>query len=246
MEEAEDLGHLIGAPPQGRDVPWTLGDVALALVIPVLLIGGSVIALVLGGEEEDLRSQGDLVLGLLVSIVLQMVLLVSVGLLAIRKHGASFSDLGLRRHWRGEWWFPLALVAGAFAVVYAYITVLIVAGFDASTDVPNEVYDNIAPIVVLATLSLVFAPIVEEIFFRGFIFGAIKSRFGRAAAIVASGLIFGAVHLGNPGGWVVFAPISAVGMIFAWGYLYSGSIVPAIMAHFLFNLVNLSLGIAGS
>jgi len=71
---------------------------------------------------------------------------------------------------------------------------------------------------------------------------AITAALGVGVAIVLSGLIFGAFHLANPDGLLVFVPISAIGMLFAWGYYYSGSLMAPMIAHFLFNLVSFVAG----
>jgi membrane protease YdiL (CAAX protease family) len=234
----------IGDPSPEHRVPWNLGDVAKALVVPGFFVMAGFLTILFGGEEEKEYDQATLIVGLIFSALLQFVLLGSVVWLAIRKHGAEWSALGVKP-WRGDWWFPLALVILSLAVVYIYLAVLTAFGVEVS-DIPDEVFDNVAPLVILGVISLALAPLIEEIFFRGFVFGAFRGRYGLTAGVVISGLIFGAAHLGNAGSVLIFLPISGVGMIFAWGYAYSGSLVPTMIAHFLFNLLVFSVGVASA
>lgn len=221
-------------------VPWDLGDVAKALAAPAFFVVVGLLTIVLGGDQDEDLDQGALIIGLIFTVGLQLFLLGSVFWLGIRKHRATWDELGLRP-WRAGWWFPLALLGASLAVVYAYAGILRAVGIKLS-DVPEEVFDNIAPTIILGVISVGLAPVIEEIFFRGFVFGALRSRFGLAVGVAASGFIFGAAHLSS-GSLLVLFPISGVGMIFAWGYAHSGSILPTIVAHFFFNLLVFSLGV---
>jgi len=67
---------------------------------------------------------------------------------------------------------------------------------------------------------------------------------GAAAAAGASGLLFAVAHIGNPGTIYLIPPVALIGALFAWGYLFSGSLLASILAHFLFNLVAFTAGVA--
>ncbi len=96
-------------------------------------------------------------------------------------------------------------------------------------------------IVLLGVLSLGLAPVMEETFFRGFLFGGLRGRWGFFLAALGSGFLFALAHV-DP---LVFIPFTAVGMLFAWGYVYSGSILASMVAHFLFNGVSFGLAVSG-
>ena len=57
---------------------------------------------------------------------------------------------------------------------------------------------------------MAFAPPCEELFFRGFLFPGLARRWGVAAAIVVSGILFSGAHLLPKS----FIPIAGVGMVF--------------------------------
>ncbi len=82
------------------------------------------------------------------------------------------------------------------------------------------------------------APVVEELFFRGVIFGFLR-RWGLLIAIPASTLIFILPHCGHG------LPITQAvgGIVFALAYHYSGSLTAPIIIHSLGNLALFSLSL---
>ncbi len=87
-------------------------------------------------------------------------------------------------------------------------------------------------IVILSTILIaVLGPIGEEIFFRGFMYKAIRNRFGVPRALVLSAAIFAALH-NNPIG---FFPIMALGILLAYLYEKSDSLIPSITVHIIHN-----------
>jgi uncharacterized protein len=167
---------------------------------------------------------------------------------SVRKYGLSVASLGWRRPTRGGFWLTVglafALVMGAFSISFIYFVALDAVGISPDTDLPEQVYQSPGPLIVIAVLSLGFAPLMEETFFRGFVFGGLRYRWGALAAALASGLLFAIAHIGNPGTIYLIPPVALIGALFAWGYVASGSLLASVLAHFVFNLVALTAGIA--
>ena len=90
--------------------------------------------------------------------------------------------------------------------------------------------------------AVVLAPLWEELIFRGFFFGLLRSRWGTLAALVFSSLVFSVYHLNL----TAFLPLFFVGI--ALGYVYSRtrSIYFSILAHALFNGMNLLIQVVFS
>jgi membrane protease YdiL (CAAX protease family) len=63
-----------------------------------------------------------------------------------------------------------------------------------------------------------------------------KRYVGRVAAVLASALLFAAVHAHLPS----FAPLFVLGSCFAIAYEWSGSILVPMMMHALFNAITLT------
>lgn len=79
------------------------------------------------------------------------------------------------------------------------------------------------------------AGVGEELVFRGYAIGALAPWTGLAPAVVLSTLAFGVVHAYQ--GVLGFVRTAALGGLLAWGWLASGSLLPAMAAHTLLDLV---------
>ena len=91
-------------------------------------------------------------------------------------------------------------------------------------------------------LSLMIAPFVEEIVFRGCIYHPIGQKWGMLAGALLSGLIFGLLHIGasvSMGNWTNVLYIIDYGMcgvVLSYVFGRSDSIWTSIIVHALFNL----------
>lgn len=102
----------------------------------------------------------------------------------------------------------------------------------------DDIAGQFGPFWVQFLLIAVLAPISEEVFFRGFLFGGLRTKMPMIAAALISGLIFGSLHA-NTGPSAVL-PLFAFGAILAITYEKTGSIWPAIALHALNNSIALS------
>lgn len=92
--------------------------------------------------------------------------------------------------------------------------------------------------VVFSSVNLViWAPIFEEIAFRGVLYGSLRSRLAPRSAMVVSAALFSALHLYSlPGFLAVFWS----GLVLAYAYERFGSLWPCILVHSAGNLLTLS------
>jgi membrane protease YdiL (CAAX protease family) len=105
------------------------------------------------------------------------------------------------------------------------------AGFE-HFDVTSKLPGVTGLSIVLAVASLVIvAPVVEEIVFRGLLFGALAGRLGVIGGALVTSLIFGLVH-GDP---VLFPSLAALGFISALAYAATGNLWVSIVLHALNN-----------
>ncbi|MBQ9661481.1 MAG: CPBP family intramembrane metalloprotease [Bacteroidales bacterium] len=86
-----------------------------------------------------------------------------------------------------------------------------------------------------------FLPVAvfEEVLFRGIVFRMIDDRWNTVVALLISALIFGAIHLPNPGAtlWSAFAIAVEAGVLLAAAYKYSGTLWLPIGIHWAWNYV---------
>lgn len=245
---AYPVSDQLGAPWTTLDMLKGIGVVILTLV--VVSIVAAIVGLAIAGDVDEIENNATaLTVVLAASIPFEIALALVAYQFSARKYGVSVSELGFRKPDNG-WdrgaavgtilWglFSVGLCGSGLLFMVLYFTALSGLGVDPDVDLPEEVFDNPGPIIVTAVLSIGFAPVMEETFFRGFIFGGLRRPWGIVLAALASGLLFGLAHLGNPGAFYVVPPIAIIGAIFAWGYAFSGSIYPAIAAHFIFNVIS--------
>jgi membrane protease YdiL (CAAX protease family) len=138
-------------------------------------------------------------------------------------------------------WFAVkaALVAyaGFWAVSFAYQ--LIFSPNGKQTVAKDLGADHGGALLVLAAiLVIVVAPVCEEFFFRGFFFGALRSRFSVYVAAVIDALVFGAVHFTSSQTLSILPILAFLGFAFCMLYAYTGSILPGIALHALNNSIS--------
>lgn len=89
---------------------------------------------------------------------------------------------------------------------------------------------------VLSLIStVIFAPIFEEILFRGFVQTELMRAFPPSAAIFVGALIFGAAH------GLLFQSVFAffVGLVLGWCYYVTDNLLTGMITHMVFNATSL-------
>ena len=95
-------------------------------------------------------------------------------------------------------------------------------------------------------LAIVIVPaILEEIFFRGLLFNALKARCGAWLTIGVSGVLFGLTHVILDGalGLERLVPSTILGLILSAVCWYSGSLWPSMILHVIHNAILLTVGL---
>lgn len=143
-------------------------------------------------------------------------------------------DFGLRPTplWRAIAWTAAAAVAFyAFSLTYSVVLpdgsqdTLRMLGVDRGTEL----------LAVAGVLVIIVAPFAEELFFRGFLYRALRNRFSVAVSAALIGLAFGSVHYAGPETLAVLVPLGVLGAIFCLLYERTGSLYPAIALHVVNN-----------
>ncbi|MEM7033290.1 MAG: type II CAAX endopeptidase family protein [Chloroflexota bacterium] len=214
--------HVHSGPPP---IPWQERDVWLGMSSFAVWIA-TIFGLRFVLEPEASSSFN---VGLLVSLG-ELILLIPVWFLTLYRYRASLADLGLRP------FFPVAIGIGCLLMVLSFAFNLLYASL--LSQFGQRMQQDLVPI--FAELSspwlfflggAVIAPVVEEIFFRGFVFAGLRPRYGwKMAAVISAGL-FAVLHFTLN----AIIPIFILGVIFSYLYETSGSIWPGIIMHTLTN-----------
>ena len=86
---------------------------------------------------------------------------------------------------------------------------------------------------LMAPVVVIVAPLGEEIFFRGFLYKALRRRFRVWAAAFVSAVVFGLVHYY----WLLIPALFVVGLGLALLYERQRSLLAPVVAHATFNIV---------
>jgi len=136
-----------------------------------------------------------------------------------------------------------ALAAGGLALIVAPLLAM-AAGLDAIVPYRHPIIDFLAAhrewaAVLMAAVSVVIvAPVAEEFLFRRVLQGWLERRLDPFAAVGLSALAFALAHFGQGLAWV---PLFFFGLVTGTLARQTGSIVPGIILHGLFNAVSLAL-----
>ncbi len=95
--------------------------------------------------------------------------------------------------------------------------------------------ESIAVLIFMVFFGILAAPIVEEILFRGFLQPAVRPIVGKTNTIIISGGLFALVHLNAH----VFLQIFILGLLLAYLFEQTKSLIAPITVHLLHNSITL-------
>jgi membrane protease YdiL (CAAX protease family) len=97
--------------------------------------------------------------------------------------------------------------------------------------------------------TMMTVAVAEEVLFRGVIFRLVEGRFGTIIALVVSALLFGLIHLVNPGAtlWGALAVAIEAGLMLGAAFVATGSLWLPIGVHLAWNTMTVAVfGTTGS
>lgn len=83
-------------------------------------------------------------------------------------------------------------------------------------------------------LAAVFAPVTEEVMFRGFLLTHLRAKWGVLFSGLIGGLIFAAIH---PQGWIAIPTLCTIALVLSWIREWRGSLIGPMVAHAFNNAV---------
>ena len=155
---------------------------------------------------------------------------------AVRKYRVGWDRIGLRGFSIGMLGLVGRLLLLSFAFNFVYSLLLMSFDHRAQPDLAPVLAEMASPGWFLLAGAVV-APIVEEIFFRGFVFAGLRVAYGWKGAALLSSTLFAVIHF-QP---LAILPLVLLGYFFAYLYQRSGSIWPAILMHMTINSVTLGV-----
>jgi len=229
-----------------RKVPWTVLDSIVGLFVifgASFLLGGLVIPLL-----NSFASGADIKLQLLLGSIIQtgLIFLVLYYYLVV-KYAVSFTSIGFQgKPLKDVFWVAVRWGTGIFIIVFVSGMIMerFVPGPHELQPFAQLVLDanSWTGLIIPFLIAVVIAPLGEEVFFRGFLYAALKQRFGMKVGLIAAGLIFGAMHFDL----IRLLPLGLGGIGLALLYEKTDTIFAPIIAHGTWNGIMLILLIASS
>lgn len=236
---SEDLPSSSVVPLPLTGFPWTpmagWGMTAVVLA-SILVFGFASAAIQLIDMPLTVRSVVGGVL-LMCAYLVPLTVLYAIS----RRTATGFADLvGLRP---GAWRPVIVLgiivgVLGRFAAALWGILIEIIG-----VELPGEVGDpmQLLPqgaigMTFIVLTTVVLAPLAEEAIFRGVLLPSLHDRWGRAAAMSVSSVVFAATHVVP----ITIPPLFAFALMLSWVFVRSRTLWTAIIAHAVFNGLGLA------
>ncbi|HEU4862673.1 MAG TPA: type II CAAX endopeptidase family protein, partial [Candidatus Limnocylindria bacterium] len=132
--------------------------------------------------------------------------------------------------WGVAAWIVSTVLIGIVAVVLQQL------GMEPEPQAAERAIEMLNPVLVVLAI-VVFAPIAEEVFFRGVVFNAWLREGGRRFAFIGSALLFAVIHVSL----LSLIPIFALGLMLAWIYDRTGTLLAPIAMHATVNGISVAL-----
>ena len=216
----------VGNEAQAYAVPWSIMDTWLGVGLLILLSIGMLTAALLGLGKQYLQTVGVL--------VLELLYLMPVALIFAWRR-IPWKYLGFGKFSVNVLGIGCGLLIGAYVIILLHNSVLSVLGVDTQGDQIFQIFKQLKSPIWFFTVGAVVAPLVEEIFFRGFLFQGFRQKYGWLPAMLLSSAIFGAAHL-DP---VSLIPTFILGCVLAYIYHRSNSVWPGVLYHAAINSFSL-------
>lgn len=96
---------------------------------------------------------------------------------------------------------------------------------------------HVLPAAVMLFIVAIWSPLAEELIFRAMIFRTLRKGFSFWPAALISGILFGVYHLN----WVQGVYASILGVLLAYTYEKTNSLLGCYLLHFMFNMTSYGL-----
>jgi len=239
--------------PRTENPPWSLLDVLVIFVFAffTLLVLGAIalgvaksLPVFRDAKPVDL-AQNALIIVPVQSIAYLLVILFMV-MIVRSKHKDGFL--------KSISWNPpraekvlLAVIGGAGLALFSEIFAGLTSRWVPKSLPIENYFRDATSSYLLALFGITFAPFVEELFFRGFLYPALARRSGMASAVVLTAAAFAVLHQSQLAhAWVPLTWLFLVGAVLTLVRAKSRSVALSVAIHFGYNLTLFALVFIGT
>jgi len=207
-------------------VPWSVLDSWIGVLL-LALVNIGLLAIVLQDPNRQLVQGAALIL-IQLAYLLPLVLI-----FAWRR--ISWKHLGFGKFDWNTLGLGCGLLIASYVIIIIHNLILMALKIDTQGSEILELFASLESPVWFFFVGAVLAPLVEEIFFRGFLFQGFRQKYGWITAALLSSAIFAAAHLDL----VALIPTFILGCLLAYVYHRSNSVWPGVILHVLVNTFGL-------
>lgn len=218
---------------QEYSVPWSVLDSWIGVLL-LALVNIGLLAIVSQDLSRQLVQSWTL-------IIVQLAYLLPLVLIFTWRR-ISWKYLGFGRFDRNVMGLGCGLLIASYAIILIHNLILVALKIDTQGSEILELFASLESPAWFFFVGAVLAPIVEEIFFRGFLFQGFRQKYGWVTAALLSSAIFAAAHLDL----VALIPTFILGCLLAYVYHRSNSVWPAVILHVLVNSLGLCAAYAAT
>jgi membrane protease YdiL (CAAX protease family) len=230
----------IAAPRAGENPVWSGWDVLLIAVLAVASVAVFGVLLLLGAHTVLPRSggKGDAALpAILAQFLAYVVVAIYMVTLVEGKYRVHFWP-AIRWNWPRSQWKMLSLgmlVLLAVSFLGRFLPMPKSTPFEDLFMRPLDAY-------IMSVFAITLGPLMEELFFRGFLYPVLARRMGVAWGIFFTALPFGLMHMFQYGyAWGVVLLIFLMGVVCTAVRATTGSVAASFLVHVGYNATDMLL-----
>ena len=230
MSQNEDIKYDSYLAKHEELVPWKLSDVIFTYFFIFALAVFSVGLLIFTGLNTGtglFAAALQIILSLTTIFVVYYVVRHKYNLSFSRVFGISVKKLPVSA-WQG-FAVSMCIVISTTLISFLFTQFVGAPKGNPYVDMPSE------KLKIISLLAIFIAPVVEEIFFRGFMQPAMVKSFGAFGGIFITALVFGLSHTQYFDYSAALVAVIVIGIILGTTRYYTGSVMPGIFAHLLNN-----------
>lgn len=226
------------------NVPWSIGDglflLSGVIILPLAVYFVLAVVIKFGHLPSSVHGFffGDQPINAIVDYAITVTVELALLRWILHKYQLGWRALGLAKFhfWRATWliigfYFLFSvLIVGLFALLQALVPQI---NIDQAQATGFEHAHGSIELAAGFIVIVLIAPILEEMFFRGFLFPALTKRFQLIGGAIASSAIFGLLHFQANISIYTFV----LGLFLCFLYYKLKSVIPGMVLHMLNNLI---------
>jgi uncharacterized protein len=224
LEESE-LKHFFEA-------KWTSKELIILLILTFVIVPFALEGLLQGLLSSIFHS--NLYAGTFTGLIMAIVFTTAVYVVALRPFNYSWREIGILSFMKDYWKWIFVWLLILIATSIALVSIMDLFGIGTDNDKTQSLQQNMnwINITIGFVSAAIISPVYEEMFYRGFLYKWFRVKWGLVPGLFFSSIIFTLVHIPTYN----TLPVNFIsGLIFAWTYEKTNSIIPGMIIHGTFN-----------